>query len=288
MRFASFGALSLLLYTACGGSSPAPEAKAPVAVTEVSLEAEAQAASEAPPGSDPSDENAALIEQARKASVLGSMSPEEMQAVLAPLGSSDVVESGLVGGVSGGGFGTLGTGYGGGGTGTAIGIGTIGTGGGSGVGAGLGSGRTGFGSGRASTPQPQVKLGMPVVQGALDVDIVRRILRSQLGAIRYCYAKEQVQAPKLAGEVRVAFTIAPDGEVVGANVASSTLQNGAVESCVLGRIGTMTFPTPKQGLVLVSVTMDFSPPPPAPPPPAPAAAPPTPAAAPPASSGGAP
>lgn len=301
MRFASLGGLALLLSTACGGANTAAEAKAPVAVTEVSLEAEAERREGA--GSEADEERSAAIEAARTAGVLGVLSSEQGEAFAALLGTSGLQSEGAfmpgaeIGDGSGvGGLGLRGVGVGGGGTGELIGLGTIGTighgagpgtGGGAGTGSGGGMGRgagfSGYGSGRTpSAPPPQVKLGAPTVQGKLDPEIVRRILRRHLPAVRYCYEKEQVKSPQLAGEVRLAFTIGAGGEVAAVSLASSTLQNGAVESCVLGRVRTMAFPEPESGVVLVDVAMEFSTPPP---PPTPPAAPP---AAPPATSGAAP
>lgn len=296
MRFASFGGLALLISTACGGANTAAEAKPPVAVTEVSLEAEAERPEAEEPAAD--EERSAAIEAARNAGVLGVLSSEQGEAFAALLGTSSLQSEGAfmpggeIGDGSGvGGLGLRGVGVGGGGTGEVIGlgtIGTIGTGGGAGTGSGMGRGAgfSGYGSGRArSGPAPQVKLGIPAVQGKLDPEIVRRILRRHLAAVRYCYEKEQVKSPQLAGEVRLAFTIGAGGEVAAVSLASSTLQNSAVESCVLARVKTMAFPQPESGVVLVDVAMDFSTPPA---PPTPPAALPTPPAAPPASSGAGP
>ncbi len=292
MRFASLGGLALLLSTACGGANTAAEAKAPVAVTEVSLEAEAERREGAESEAD--EERSAAIEAARTAGVLGVLSSEQGEAFAALLGTSGLQSEGAfmpgaeIGDGSGvGGLGLRGVGVGGGGTGEVIGLGTIGTigrGAGTGTGGSAGTGSGGFsGHGGANTPAPQVTLGVPTVQGELDAQIVRRIMRRHLAVIRYCYEKELLHAPKLAGELRVAFTISPDGAVVAASLASSTLRSAPVEGCVLARLRTMLFPKPHQGVAVVSLGMDFAPPPP-PAPPAPPPAPP----APPASSGAGP
>jgi hypothetical protein len=290
MRFASSGLLSVLLAAACGGSSTAPDAQAPVAVTEVSLVTEGRAERVQPDQSDSAAENRAAIEEMQSAGVLGALSSEQNDAFVALLGTSGIDEiGGLQGATVGeafgtGGLGLRGVGTGGGGSGQPIGIGTIGTigqGGGTGTGGGIGRGSgagfSGYGSGRVqSTPPPRVKLGAPTVQGALDPEIVRRVLRRHLAAIRYCYEKEQVKSPQLAGEVRLAFTIGARGEVAAVSVASTTLQSTAVESCLLGRMRTMMFPEPEKGIVLVDVTMEFTTPPPPTPPAAPPATPSTP------------
>lgn len=275
MRFASLAVVSLLISTACGGANTAAEVQAPVAVTEVSLDAEPERDQSAERGASEEDEQRRVaLEAAREAGVLGVLSSDQGEAVVALFGSSGLGE-GELGGLQGatvgeafgaGGLGLRGVGVGGGGTGETIGlgtVGTIGTRGGSGGGLATGSGYGGLG--RTSTPAPKVKLGAPTVQGQLDAHVVYRILRRHVASIRYCYEKELIQAPTIAGEVRVAFTIAPNGAAVGASVASSTLQSAAVESCLLARVRTMTFPEPEKGVVLVEVSIDFAPPPPPPP-----------------------
>lgn len=55
-------------------------------------------------------------------------------------------------------------------------------------------------------------------------------------AIQYCYQREVKRNTALRGEIRVRIVINPGGSVDSVNVISSTLQNPAVEDCVVGRI----------------------------------------------------
>ena len=155
---------------------------------------------------------------------------------------------GLLGGP--GGLGLVGTGRGGGGT---IGLGTLGTigkgGGGSGAGYGRGTGRL---KGRR-TPAPRVIAGRGQVRGALDKEIIRRIIRRHLNEVKYCYAKELSAKPDLYGRLVIQFTIAGTGQVVMALVQSSTLKNRNVETCITRAVRRWLFPKPRGGgIVIVS------------------------------------
>jgi TonB family protein len=58
--------------------------------------------------------------------------------------------------------------------------------------------------------------------------------------------------------VKVRFTISGDGGVDSQSVAQTTLKSAMVEECILRRIATWKFPTPKGGTkVLVSYPFLF-------------------------------
>jgi tetratricopeptide (TPR) repeat protein len=102
-----------------------------------------------------------------------------------------------------GGLGLVGTGRGGGGTGEGtIGLGNtglIGKGGGGGTGSGYGRGAgAGFG-GRGRGPIPMVRQAKAEVKGALDKDIIRRIVRAHINEVRYCYNQALARDPNAQG-----------------------------------------------------------------------------------------
>jgi TonB family protein len=176
---------------------------------------------------------------------------------------SSSLDSDLSGGIGGligakgieigsGGLGTRGSGLGGGGTAEGLGgLGTRGTGGGaSGYGAGGGS------FGRSSAGGVVSISGDPSVVGALDQKLVDAVVKRHMNQIRYCYQRELVKDPNIAGEVVVAFEIAGDGAVSSASIASSTMGHTGVESCVTGRFQRMRFPAPSDGGT-VTVTYPF-------------------------------
>lgn len=148
------------------------------------------------------------------------------------------------GGNYGGGLGMTGTGYGGGGTGSGtIGLGNVGS-----------LGGTSYGS---ASSVPQVRTGTSMVVGGLSREVIRRVIRRQLNAVRYCYEQRLLARPDLEGRVSVAFVIGPDGAVQSASVASSTLADEATESCVVGVVRRSTFPPNESGVISVSYPFVF-------------------------------
>jgi len=164
-----------------------------------------------------------------------------------------------------GGLGSVGTGAGGGGTGDhTYGLGGLHTLGkyGSGVGPGQGPGYgTGVGGLRShKTITPDVFVGVATVRGALNKDIIRRIVRRHINEVKYCYDQALARQPKLDGRMVAQFTIAGSGQVLASVVASSTLGSPAVEMCVTKAIMRWQFPAPeKGGLAIVSYPFQFSP-----------------------------
>ncbi len=154
-----------------------------------------------------------------------------------------------------GGLGLKGTGTGGGGMGNTIGIGGIGT-------KGRGGGLTGYGTGVANlAPKKGIDVGISsedsVVQGSLDKELIRQVIRRNIGQIRYCYENELQTKPNLAGKVAVRFVIAPNGDVQSAKVAEgSTLNEPTLGECIAVRVRSWKFPSPKGGGAVI-VTYPF-------------------------------
>lgn len=136
----------------------------------------------------------------------------------------------------------------------AIGIGSLGR-----VGTGLGGGSAGSGAGLGTLgtrPRPDVATGNATQQGALDKDVIRRVIRRSLSRIRYCYERELLKDPNLAGRVSVRFVIRPDGTVTGVSDGGSSLPSEEAKACVRRAISALVFPRPKGGGV-VTVTYPF-------------------------------
>ncbi len=154
-----------------------------------------------------------------------------------------------------GGLGLVGTGRGGGGTGEGtIGLGNtglIGKGGGGGTGEGYGRG-AGAGFGGRGTSVPTVRQAKATVSGALDRDIIRRIVRAHINEVRYCYNQGLARDPALRGRVAGNLTIDGAGKVSAAGVGESTLRDAAVGTCIAAAVKRWTFPKPKSGTVEVS------------------------------------
>lgn len=152
-----------------------------------------------------------------------------------------------------GGLGLSGAGRGGGGVSErGIGlanVGTAGRGGGGRGGSGYGKGAGDLGERRSRVPK--IVPGKPAVQGSLDREIIRRVVRQHRREIKFCYEQELQKNKNLEGKVVVKFTISPTGSVAAASVASSTLNNGAVEQCMTSKIRRWVFPEPKGGGIVI-------------------------------------
>ncbi|AKT43770.1 AgmX/PglI C-terminal domain-containing protein [Chondromyces crocatus] len=175
-----------------------------------------------------------------------------------------------------GGLGLSGIGTGGGGTGETIGLGTIGTfrsGAGTGAGFGSGAGRLGG----ASSALPKVSVTEPTVKGELPREVVQRLIRHHVGRFRQCYLTGLRRNPALKGRMNVTFVIGKEGSVTSVREGSSDMGNKDVSACVIRAFQSMSFPMPKEGVVIVSSALQFEP---APPPSADAAAAPPPAPSP--------
>ncbi len=168
----------------------------------------------------------------------------------------------IAGNFGAGGLGMLGTGRGGGG----FGLGTVGLGGlhtlghgagcsagqqcgdGYGPGGGYGSRVTSLGPPREHTPR--VTLIDATTTPGLSQEAIRRVVRRHINEVRFCYEQGLQSNPSLEGRVTVRWIIDAGGRVQGSALSSSTLSNGAVESCIVGAVQRWSFPNPEGGGVV--------------------------------------
>jgi TonB family protein len=212
---------------------------------------------------------------ARSAGILGVMAQQDGHFLASPYGGAfavgnddDDVWGGLTGTEVGeaygvGGLGLVGTGRGGGGTGEGtIGLGNtglIGKGGGGGTGSGYGKG-SGAGFGGRGKRVPQVRQAKAQVQGALDKDIIRRIVRAHINEVRSCYNAGLTKNPNLQGRVAVNFVITGTGKVGSSVVQESTIKDSSVGNCIAKAVKRWTFPKPRGGgNVIVTYPFNLSP-----------------------------
>jgi len=208
---------------------------------------------------DPQLARSQAVEAAKTAGILGAAVLNQGGAFASLTGTGDIssgfddedIYGGLLGNEAGemnGGFGYGRSGFGPGGGGTGWGTigtgryGTIGHGSGTGEGYGVGGGRGGMHGRTAAVPS--VRIGQPDAVGDLDKAIIKRYIERNKSKIQYCYEKELLASPGLAGEVKTQFFISPNGTVISSN-ASGVSNN--VSSCVSGVIKTIVFPKPKGG-----------------------------------------
>jgi len=128
-------------------------------------------------------------------------------------------------------------------------------------GTGSSTGVVGFGPKSEKVP-PQVIPGKPSLVGALDREIIQRVVRNHRRELRYCYEQQLQKNSSLKGELIVKFTVGATGNVVAAvsDTAGSSLKDSAVSSCVTGKIRRWVFPRSagNDGIVIVRYPFRFS------------------------------
>ena len=155
-----------------------------------------------------------------------------------------------------GGLGLVGSGRGGGGDAVGtIGLGSTGL---------IGHNRPGDGSGMHNTvgfktrgPRvPNPRLGIASVQGGLDKDLIRRVVRAHINEVRYCYNQGLTRDPNLKGRVAVQFQINGTGKVPTAIVTDSDIKDTSVSACIAQSVRRWSFPKPEGGGTVI-VTYPF-------------------------------
>ena len=190
------------------------------------------------------------------ASPFGSGSQSVGSDAIQAIGNMDGESKGSAQGFGGLGLKGAGRGGGGGMDERGLGIGEVGT-------AGRGKGKN-YGKGAQDIEdkeekQPEVVPRDPGVQGALDKEIIRKVVRQHRREVKYCYEQQLQKNPELSGQVVIRFTISPTGDVVNAVVEKTTLNSTAVEQCMKGKIRHWAFPQPKGGgLVKVNYPFNFA------------------------------
>ncbi len=95
------------------------------------------------------------------------------------------------------------------------------------------------------TGVPAVKLGTPEVSGGLAAAVVARYVRRDRARLQYCYERELIASPGIAGTVTIDFTIGGGDGKVAASTASGVAT--AVSDCVAAVIKNIGFPKPSDG-----------------------------------------
>jgi hypothetical protein len=140
-----------------------------------------------------------------------------------------------------GGLTTTGTGMGGGGTGNGhiYGAGDIDTGGRSSRGRGKGPSLTGR---KEREVKLEVAAGSIDDGGGLSKEQVARVVRAHQNAIKFCYEKELQRKPTLGGKIEAYWVILPDGSVEKSKIAVTTMEDTAVEGCIVRQVKQWVFP----------------------------------------------
>ncbi|HVU05669.1 MAG TPA: AgmX/PglI C-terminal domain-containing protein [Polyangiaceae bacterium] len=88
---------------------------------------------------------------------------------------------------------------------------------------------------------------------------LRSALSGAAGSVRGCYERALRQNQMLQGKLLVSVTIGSHGQACGASLASDSLGDPSVASCVLQKFRSGTFPAPTGGCVKVNVPISFMP-----------------------------
>ena len=72
--------------------------------------------------------------------------------------------------------------------------------------------------------------------GALSKNEIYAVVRAHFPAVKGCYENELERRSSLQGTIDVAWTVAPDGTVSRADVTRSTMNDAAVEGCIVAEI----------------------------------------------------
>jgi hypothetical protein len=149
------------------------------------------------------------------------------------------------------GLGLKGTGQGGGGSGETIGIGAVGT---KGRGGGMGGYGAGVGGlGTKADRDVGISTGDAKVLGAIDPELIRRVIREHASQVRYCYEQQLALNPRLEGKVAIRWQIDAAGRASATQVEGSetTLASSEVHRCIMSRIVTWQFPRPRGGGIAI-------------------------------------
>lgn len=106
---------------------------------------------------------------------------------------------------------------------------------------------------------PELETDPPQTQGALDREIIQRVVRQNRRDIQHCYETRLYDDPELEGKLTVVWVIAPSGDVLSTKIKESTLDDEELHRCVAGRIQRWVFPEPDGGgIVRVNYPFSFS------------------------------
>lgn len=110
-------------------------------------------------------------------------------------------------------------------------------------------------------PVPKVRQGKHRVDGPLDSDIIRRIVRAHINEIRSCYSEGLKRWSELNGSFTIEFTIALDGTVsASAAMDAQAFPDPAVPKCAATAVLGWKFPKPQGSEVEVRYPFEVEPP----------------------------
>lgn len=124
-----------------------------------------------------------------------------------------------------------------------------------------GLGQSGFGYGVYGAPPsalrrasgPVVRAMPPSVEGALPVEVVRRIVLRNINQVSFCFGNATDGGPAPTGRVVLRMDIDAQGAVTASRVEESTTAAPSVDACIATASRRWTFPAPARGTVTARV-----------------------------------
>lgn len=117
-----------------------------------------------------------------------------------------------------------------------------------------------WGCGCFETPRrsvPTVQLADLTVEGGLAYDVVRRVVRAELGDVRRCYGYDERRKSE-SRSLSLHFSLAADGSVRTVGILQDDLRSPAISACILEAARGWRFPAPDDGsLTLVTSRHEF-------------------------------
>ncbi|MEM1349494.1 MAG: AgmX/PglI C-terminal domain-containing protein [Myxococcota bacterium] len=111
---------------------------------------------------------------------------------------------------------------------------------------------------RRSPPPSKFTPGKPQIGDFCDKANIRRVVRAKTNAIKYCFERELQANPELSGKIVAQWNVMLDGSAKNQTIASSTMGNKAVESCIARVVGRLRFQKPKGGICVIQYPFVFS------------------------------
>ncbi len=135
----------------------------------------------------------------------------------------------------------------------------------------MGLSGSGIGGTYGAPPMSALSFGRPLkvvgpelksIDGDLDPNEVRAVIRAHRNEVHHCYNKGLLQDPALEGELQVRFQIDSAGKAMNCVVVQH-LKSHEVGNCVCIRLATWRFPSPTKAPVTVTASWTLSSPDPA-------------------------
>ena len=105
----------------------------------------------------------------------------------------------------------------------------------------------------------KILFGSAKVDGGLEVDAVRKVIKKSKGALAKCYAKALVKDNALEAKVTVEFVVDKKGKTKDAKIKSGGLGDPAIDACLVEVMSGWKFDAPSDGKAKVKYPLTFKP-----------------------------